>query len=122
MPSKRKSATPSAPKKLSEETAAAKNVCNSIENQENRVNCANSKNYNSDSTSHLTETESKEVEHCQNGTNESRIIAVQLNDNALKPCKQSYLISIYIIPMFKLDSANEATATRTTNMKKKTGK
>lgn len=68
VPSKRKSATPSAPKKLSEEAAATKNVCNLIENQENRVNCANSKNYNSDSTSSLAGTESKEVECCQNGT------------------------------------------------------
>lgn len=82
VPSKKKSATPSAPKKLSEETAAAKKACNSIENQENRVNCANSKNYKSESTSNLVETESKEPEHCQNGTNQSRIIAVQLNDDA----------------------------------------
>jgi len=75
VPSKRKSAT-SAPKKLSEETAVAKNVCNSIENQENRVNCVHNKNYNSDSTSSLSGTGSKEVEHCQNGTNKSRIIAI----------------------------------------------
>lgn len=80
MPSKRKS-TPSASKKLSEEAAVTKNVCNSIENQENRVNSANSKNYNSDSTSSLTGTESKEAEHCQNGTNKSKIIPVQLNDD-----------------------------------------
>lgn len=66
VPSKRKS-TPSASKKLSEEATAAKNVCNSIENQENRVNCANSKNYNSDNTSSLLETGSKETERCQNG-------------------------------------------------------
>jgi len=78
VPSKRKSA-PSAPKKLSEEAAATKNVCNLIENQENRVNCANSKNYNSDSTSSLTGTESKQVERCQNGKNKPRIITVQLN-------------------------------------------
>lgn len=72
MPSKRKSATPSASKKLSEDTAAAKNVHNSIENQENRVNCVNSKNFNSDSTS--SPAESKEAERCQNGTNKCRII------------------------------------------------
>lgn len=66
VPSKRKSATSSAPKKLSEEAAVAKKVCNLIENQENRVNCANSKNYNSDSTSSLPETGSKEAERCQN--------------------------------------------------------
>lgn len=86
MPSKRKSATPSASKKLSEETAAAKNVRNSIENQENRVNCANSKNYNSDSTSSPDGTGSKEAEHCQNG-NKTRIIVIsriiyRLNDDA----------------------------------------
>lgn len=73
MPSKRKS-TPSASKKLSEEATIAKNVCNSIENQENRVNCANSKNYNSDNTSSLPETGSKETERCQNGTVKYRII------------------------------------------------
>ncbi|KAM0726252.1 hypothetical protein ACS0PU_007436 [Formica fusca] len=65
VPSKRKSVTSSVPKKLSEETAD-KNVCNSIENQENRVNCANSKNYNSDSTSSIAESDLKEAEHCHN--------------------------------------------------------
>ncbi|XP_050451220.1 serine-rich adhesin for platelets-like [Cataglyphis hispanica] len=65
VPSKRKSVTSSATKKLSEETAD-KNVCNSIENQENRVNCANSKNYNSDSTSSIAETDLKETGHCHN--------------------------------------------------------
>ena len=76
VPSKRKSATSSAPKKLSEEAAVAKKVCNLIENQENRVNCANSKNYNSDSTSSLPETGSKEAERCQNGINKSRITVI----------------------------------------------
>lgn len=73
VPSKRKSVTSSVPKKLSEETAD-KNVCNSIENQENRVNCANSKNYNSDSTSSIAESDLKEAEHCHNGTDRFRII------------------------------------------------
>jgi len=76
VPSKKKSATSSAPKKLSEETAVAKNVCNSKENQENRVNCAHNKNYNSDSTSSLSGTGSKEAEHRQNGTNKSRVTAI----------------------------------------------
>lgn len=69
MPSKKKSKTldkSSTLEKLSEEVAV-KNVCNSIENQENRVNCANSKNYNADSTSSASVTVSKEAEHCENG-------------------------------------------------------
>lgn len=76
VPSKRKSVTSSASKKLSEEAVVDKNVCNSIENQENRVNCANSKNYNSDNTNSVVvaETGSKETEHCQNGTDRFRII------------------------------------------------
>jgi len=67
VPSKKKSATPSASKKLPEETAITKNACISIENQENRVNCANSKIYNSNSTSSITKMGSKETECCQNG-------------------------------------------------------
>lgn len=78
VPSKRKSMTPSAGKKQSEEATNTKAACNSIENQENRVNCANSKNYNSDNTSSIAETGLKEAEHCQNGTNKYRINAVQL--------------------------------------------
>lgn len=82
VPSKRKSVTLSASKKLSEEAVVVKNVCNSIENQENRVNCANSKNYNSDNTSSVAETGSKETEHCQNGTDRFRIIAIHIHNVA----------------------------------------
>lgn len=81
MPSKKKSKTlekSSTLEKLSPEEVAVKNVCNSIENQENRVNCANSKNYNSDNASGGSETVSKEAEHCENGTDKSRIIVIGL--------------------------------------------
>lgn len=67
MPSKKKSVTSSTSKKLPEEVTTAKTICNSIENQENRVNCANSKNHDSNSTSSIAENGSKETEHCQNG-------------------------------------------------------
>lgn len=69
MPSKKKSTTPSASRKLPEETAVTKNACASIENQENRVNCANSKTYNPNSTTSVTEIGSKDTECCENGTN-----------------------------------------------------
>jgi len=69
VPSKKKPATPSASKKLPEETAITKNACISIENQENRVNCANSKIYNSNSTTSITKIGSKETGCCQNGIN-----------------------------------------------------
>jgi len=71
VPSKKKSKTlkkSSTLEKLSEEVAV-KNVCNLIENQENRVNCANSKNYNSDTASSGSETVAKDADHCENGTN-----------------------------------------------------
>lgn len=68
VPCKRKSVTLTTPKKLPEEVATTKKTCNPIENQENRVNCANSKNYNSDSTSSITEIGPKETDHRQNGT------------------------------------------------------
>lgn len=84
VPSKKKPKTPSASKKLSEEAAVNKNVCNSIENQENRVNCANSKNYNTDNTSNVDETGSKETDRsCQNGTDSFRIIIVLSTYNML---------------------------------------
>lgn len=68
MPSKKKLVILSSAKR-SEDTGVAENLCNLIENQENRVNCANRENYHSDNANNLTEANSKETEHCQNGTN-----------------------------------------------------
>lgn len=71
VPSKRKSAvaaTNSSSKKSLENSDISKDVNSSIENQENQVNCANSKDENSDVTNSISEAGSKEAENCQTST------------------------------------------------------
>lgn len=64
MPSKRKSvaSSQSSAKKLVGSSDSSKDANSSIENQENRANCANSKDDNSDAVGNVSETGTKEIE------------------------------------------------------------